>query len=134
MSKENVELINEMVDGWNRGDFDAWIAHSHSDVEWSSGVRRQVEGGPGVYRGRDEVREFWDEWHLVWDVEIELTEARDLGDTVLALAVLRARGRSSGAASERSIGYVFEFQDGLVRRGRSFLSAAEALEAVGLSE
>ena len=134
MSQENVEIVKEMIDGWNRGDFEAWVANSHPEVEWSSAIRRQVEGGAGIYRGRDEVREFWDEWHVVWDVEVELTEARDLGETVLALAVIRTRGRSSGAASERSIGYVFDFQDGLVRRGHSFLSSAEALEAVGLSE
>jgi ketosteroid isomerase-like protein len=134
VSQEHVRIVEGMIDGWNRDDFDAWVAHSHPDVEWSSAIRRQVEGGAGIYRGRDEVREFWDEWHGVWDVEVELTEARDLGETVLALAVIRTKGRSSGAASERGIGYVFDFEDGLVRRGRSFLSAAEALEAIGLAE
>jgi ketosteroid isomerase-like protein len=134
MSQENVEIIKGMIDGWNRGDFDAWVGLSHPEVEWSSGIARQIEGGDAVYRGRDEVRQFWDEWHAIWDAEIDLTEARDLGETVLALAVIRTRGRSSGVENERSIGYVFEFQDGLVRRARSFLSGAEALEAVGLSE
>jgi hypothetical protein len=43
-----------------------------------------------------------------------------------------ATGNASGV--ERSMGYVFQFEDGLLRRGRAYLSPEEALEAAGLAE
>jgi hypothetical protein len=46
---------------------------------------------------------------------------------------MRTRGNVSGAEVERSIGYVVEFEDGLIRRMRAYLSQREALEAAGLS-
>jgi ketosteroid isomerase-like protein len=134
MSQENVEVVRRLIDGWKRGDREAWLAMSHPDVEWSSAILRQVEGGDAVRRGRAELGQFWDDWHALWDLDIEVSELRDLGDTVLVLAQLRTRGKSSGAEVERSIGYTFEFEDGLVRRARAYPSPEEALEAAGLSE
>ncbi len=134
MSQENVEVVRRLIDDWNGRDREAWMALSHPDVEWSSAILRQVEGGDAVHRGRAEVGQFWDEWHALWDLDIEVSESRDLGDTVLVLAQLRTRGKSSGAEVERSIGYTFEFEDGLVRRARAYPSPEEALEAAGLSE
>ena len=134
MSQENVELVLRLIDAWNGGNREAWLALSHPDVEWSSAILRQVEGGDAVHRGRAEVGQFWDEWHALWDLDIEVSEFRDLGDTVLALAQLRTRGKSSGAEVERSIGYTIECEDGLVRRARAYPSREEALKAAGLSE
>jgi len=57
-----------------------------------------------------------------------------LGDIVLVLASMRTQGKASGAAVERSIGYVFEFEHGLIRHAKAYLSPEEALNAVGLSE
>jgi ketosteroid isomerase-like protein len=54
MSQKNVEVVRRAVDGWNRGDIDAWMESAHPDVEWSSAVARQVEGAQTVWRaGRD---------------------------------------------------------------------------------
>ena len=104
------------------------------DIEWSSGILRQVEGGDAAYRGRAEVGQFWDDWRGLWDLDIEVSEFRDLGDFVLVLAQLRTRGKSSGAEVERSVGYIVKFEDGLIRRARAFLSPEEALEAAGFSD
>jgi ketosteroid isomerase-like protein len=93
-----------------------------------------VEGTGRIYKGQAEVRRFWDEWHALWTVDIDFSEVRDLGDSVLALAEFRAKGKGSGAEVEQSIGYLFEFENGLIRRARAFLSPEEALEAAGLSE
>jgi ketosteroid isomerase-like protein len=134
ISRENVELALGMLDAWNRGDRDGWLAPAHAETEWSSAVLRAVEGTDTVYRGRTELEHFWDEWHAVWNLELELTDARDLGEPVLLLAHMRTRGKASGAEVERSIGYVIEFEDGMLRRVRAYLSPGEALEAVGLSE
>ena len=134
MSQENVEVVERCLRAWNRGDRDGWLAPIHAEAEWSSAIQRQVEGATHVYRGWAELRRFWDEWHALWDVDIDVSEVRDLGDFVLVLAAFRAQGKSSGAEVEQSIGYVFEFEDGLIRRASAYLSPEEALRAAGLRE
>jgi ketosteroid isomerase-like protein len=134
MSQENVEMVETVVRAWSRGDRDGWLAPMHSEVEWSSAIQRQVEGAETVYTGQAELGRFWDEYHALWNLDIEVSEMRDLGDSVLALARIRVTGKASGVEVERSVGYVFQFEDGLLRRGRAYLSPEEALEAAGLSE
>ena len=75
---------------------------------------------------------FWDEWHALWNVDIDVSEVRDLGDFVLVLAMIRAKGKGSGAEAEQSAGYLIEFDEGLIRRASAYLSPEEALEAAGL--
>ncbi len=134
MSRENVEAVRRSLDGWNRGDLDAWLEPSHPDVEWSSAITRRIEGTDAVYRGHAEVRRFWDEWHALWSLKIEASEIRDLGDTVLVLGRIQTHAGASGVDLEGPIAYVFQFEDGLARRVHAYLDPQDALEAVGLSE
>jgi ketosteroid isomerase-like protein len=136
MSEENVEIVKASLDGWNRGDFDAWMdsSHSHPEIEWSSEVTMRMEGSETVFRGFDGLRDYWDEWHSLWDVRIDPTEIRDLGDTILVIAQTRTRVEGSGIDIEGVVAYVFEFEGALARRVRSYLDPRRALEAVGLSE
>jgi ketosteroid isomerase-like protein len=134
MSQENVEIVRRSLDGWNRGDVEAWLQSAHPEIEWSSEIVRRVEGSETVYRGPAEMRRYWDEWHSVWEVMIDISEIRDLGDTVVALASIRARGEASGIDLERPVAYVFEFDGGLARKVRAYLDPHQALEAAGLSE
>ncbi len=136
MSQENVDIVRRCLDGWNRGDFEAWMdsSHSHPEIEWSSEVTMRMEGSETVYRGRDGLRDYWDEWHSLWDVRIAPTEIRDLGDAVLVIARTRTRVEASGIDIEGIVAYVFEFDGSLARRVRSYLDPSKALEAVGLTE
>ncbi len=134
MSQENVDVARGAMDAWNRGDLEAWLATGHPDIEWISAVVAEVEGAERVYRGLAEMRRFWDEWHSVWDLTIEISEARDLGDTVVLLGRMRTRGRASGVPLERPVAYVSEFEGGLIRKIRAYRDPEEALEAVGLRE
>jgi ketosteroid isomerase-like protein len=133
MSQENVEKVRRSLDGWNRGDVDAWLQAAHPKIEWMSEIARQVEGSETVYRGTAEMHRYWDEWHSVWEVAIEVSETHDLGDTVPVLARLRTRGEASGINLEQPVAYVFEFDGGLARKARAYLDPQQALEAVGLA-
>ena len=88
-----------------------------------------------VYRGRDEVRRWFEEvlqepWeHFRIDVE-ELIEA-DGGAVFSALSVT-ARGRGSGVELAIPFWTASWFADGLVVRRQVFWTRDEALEAVGL--
>ena len=134
MSQENGEVVRRGVDAWNRGDVEAWLDVGHPDIELISALAAEVEGAETVYRGHAGLRRFWDEWHSVWDVAIEISEIRDLGETVLALGRMRTRGNVSGIVLERQVAYVSRFKGGLIWKLRAYADHAEALEAVGLSE
>jgi len=77
MSSANVEAVRASMDAWNRGDVDGWLEPSHPEIEWRSDVVRRVEGSDTVYRGRDGLRRYWDEWHALWQVNIDLEEVRN---------------------------------------------------------
>ena len=134
MSRENVDTLHRTIDSWNRGDLDAVLQSLHPEIEWFSAVAARVEGAETVWRGPAEMRRFWDEWHSLWDLTIELFEIRDLGDTVVASGRMRTRGKASGIDLEGPVAYVAEFDEGLIRRLRAYLDPTEALEAVGLRE
>jgi ketosteroid isomerase-like protein len=134
MSQENVDTVRRSLDAWNRGDVDAWLEAAHPDIEWVSEVAMRLEGAATVFRGTAGMRAYWDDWHSVWNVTIDVSEVRDLGDTVVALAQVRTRGEASGIDIERPVAYVFEFEGALARKARAYLDPQEALEAVRLSE
>ena len=133
MSRQNVEIAVRMIEAWNRHDREEWLSGAHPEIEWRSAVVGEFEGAGAVYRGPDQLRAFWDDWQKLWNLHIEITGSRDLGDVIVLLGEGGATGVASGLEVQRAIGYVIEFEDGLVRRARAYLSHAEALEAVGLT-
>jgi hypothetical protein len=48
---------------------------------------------------------------------------------IVRLYRFKARGRGSGIELDQDVGVVWELEDGLVRRARSYTSQAEALAA-----
>ena len=134
MSQEHVETVRRSLDGWNRGDVDAWLQPAHPEIEWYSEMARRIEGSETAYRGPSGLRRYWDEWHSAWKVTVDVTDFRDLGDTVVALGRVRTHGQASGIDLERPIAFVFEFDGRLARRVRAYFDVAKALDAAGLRE
>jgi ketosteroid isomerase-like protein len=58
VSSPNVEAVRNSLDGWNRGDVDAWLEAAHPDIEWTSEVAQAIDGSQRVYRGREEMRHY----------------------------------------------------------------------------
>jgi ketosteroid isomerase-like protein len=134
VSQENVEVARRCLDGWNRGDFDAWARSAHAEIEFCSGITLGAEGDGTAFRGLEGLRRYWDEWHSLWDLRVTISETRDLGNTVLAVGALKARGVASGAEIESPVAYLFVFDGGLRRKAHTYLEPTEALQAVGLEE
>jgi ketosteroid isomerase-like protein len=133
VSRENVDTARRSIDAWNRGDVDAFVETFHPEGEFISEIAGRVEGADeAAYRRHAGLRRFWDEWHSVWDLTIEVSELRDVGDAVLTLGRMRARGKTSGVELESPVAYVGEFQGGLCRKLRAYLDQAQALKAVEL--
>ena len=134
MSQENVDVIREAFERWNRRDIDYWIQHAQPEVEiWSKYAALDQGGEP--YRGHEGMRE----WRAEIDRNFELHEVlaedvRDVDDKVLVLGAVRFRGKASQTEMQHPFGWLCEMRDGELLRMFFYSSHAEALKAAGLSE
>jgi ketosteroid isomerase-like protein len=125
----DIDSVRQIFDAWNRGDFDEVIEWTSEDFVWVPVTLATVEGEEG-FQGRDGFRRFFEQWGETWETwEVGLRECREVGDRIVALGHVRAKGRGSGVELDRPVAYVFEFRDGLVERGQSFFDHEEALAA-----
>jgi ketosteroid isomerase-like protein len=135
MSEENVEVIRELTDAANRLDLDAFLAVLSPDVVWEE--NRELPGLREVYRGRAEVREWFNEavvepWETVHAENEEITELSD--DRVFAKTIITVQGKGSGVPTGLDFWSLLSFADGKITRRQVFWSMEEALEAAGLRE
>ena len=132
MSRENVEIVEGIFEGWAVGDFSAGVADLDPEVVFvvrhPFPERVETTGADGIERY---MRRFLDNWASY------AVEARDLqakGDVVLADAVQRGEGKASGIEMQQGFFMLFTFRAGKVVRIESILERDDALEAAGLSE
>ena len=87
-------------------------------------------------RGHDALRRLFRQYYEMWEnLEDEVTELIDAGDTVVSVVNTRARGRASGLEVEwAGNSGVWTLRAGKVVRVVWFSNRADALEAAGLSE
>ena len=132
MSARNVEIVRSILAAWELGDVDAMALLIAEDGELVP-LRAQLEGTS--YRGPEGLRRFWADLNADWeDLRLPIGEARALGDRVLVIGRLIARGRTSGVELDVPIGQLWELRDGLVVRMKAFSDPDEALRAAGFSE
>jgi ketosteroid isomerase-like protein len=134
MSQENVEIVRQAVEAFNREDADEFVALAGLNVEWEDAIF--WSGVTRTYRGRQELREWFNQVLEPWEslhVEVEeITEAAN--DGVFYCLFLTGRGKGSGVDTELRVWAVNWFADGKVSRRRVFRERDEALQAAGLSE
>jgi uncharacterized protein len=132
MSQENVELVREVYEAWNRDDFDAWLSCQDPAIEWHTGFAPIG----GVYRGVEGMREFWTALRTeLENLQVELQEIREVGDDrVVVLAEIRWRGPASEIELQGPLALVITIRNGKIVRSVDYLSHQEALEAVGLRQ
>jgi uncharacterized protein len=132
MSRENVEAIRSAYDAINRRDWDAAFRDADEDIEWTTDPRVP---NAGTYRGRAEVRRFFEDQTAafeVWLVEPERFFEADGGDRIVAFVKVRLRPKDSTAEFELLIAALWTFRDGTVVSGQGFAEREMALEAAGL--
>jgi ketosteroid isomerase-like protein len=136
MSQENVEMVRRFVETIPRDvadDVEEMLSCVYPEGELHSAIVGGAEGN--VYQAHEGFRRWVaDSFESFEEVRNEWIEFRDLGDRVLALGHVKARGRGSGMELDSPMGWVFTVRLGKVVKAEGFLSRAEALEAVGLSE
>jgi ketosteroid isomerase-like protein len=135
MSQENVEIVREAIEAFNRRDVDAFLSNASPEIEWEDSEFWSEHAR--IYRGRAEVREWFNQVVLEpWEsVHVELEEITEAGaDRIFFGACLTTRGRGSGVETQIRGWQVVWIADGKVTRRQVFLDRAEALEAAGLEE
>jgi ketosteroid isomerase-like protein len=138
MSEENVKIVRQVFEEFNRGGPAAVIsAGFFANEVVFDGTRAEVPG-VGVFRGLDQARAFFEkDWFAVFpfeDWEIQIEEPIENGDQVIVTSRQQGRGASSGAGAALTLGNIFTFRSGEIVRIQIFRRPEEALEAAGLSE
>jgi len=123
MSQENVEIVRKGLEALQRRDLDTGlqlVASEFIGYPLSAGI------GPDVFRGREGIRTWMQEFFSAWDqADLDVLELIDAGDEVIARVRWRLRGRSSGLETEREYSAIYTFHDGKVIRYRECLLSAK---------
>jgi ketosteroid isomerase-like protein len=132
MSQENVEVVRQAFQAFNRRDKDAWLTFCDPEYETvPSADWPEIEPITGAEAAWDFYVAADDAWE---PGPYEFDDASAVGDQVVGHLRREARGKASGAAVSYSYWIVVTFHDTRVRRIEWFTGRTEALEAVGLSE
>jgi ketosteroid isomerase-like protein len=133
MSQENVEIVRQVYEAWNRGDLEWVLDHVTPDSEFHT-VPLFPDLEP-VYRGREGFRRFWNTFRESWEsLLVEIERIEPIGDDqVLALFRFHGRGRG-GVDVRREYAQLFTIESRVIRRTVGFADWQQGLKVAGLSE
>jgi ketosteroid isomerase-like protein len=133
MSRGNLERARAAIDAYNRKGPESFFDLLDPEIEW---VSDRPDLGRVTFRGLDGVRQsFAEQYEAVSGGQFEVSDFREVGERVVAVGQLRARGRTTGIELQIPFGVVLTVgPNGTLVRFESFREPRRALEAVGLSE
>src|SRR3954466_4905681 len=114
MSQENVEVVRQSFEAWNRGDFDVALDRfGHEEIEL------HIVGGfedliGEAFVGRERIVGLWHELTTTLGVKFKVEEVLEAGDRVVVILFQEALGAESGAPTTLRPGQVWSFRDGKV--------------------
>jgi ketosteroid isomerase-like protein len=136
MSEENLEVVRQAVDAWNRRDVENLIALTDSNVEY---VNSPTAVEPGTRRGVEEVSAVMRaQWEALTDAWWEIDRVYDHGDEVAVLGRLSRRMPDSETRLESRLLVTYTVRNGKIARtevlgfGRDEVESA--LQSAGLSD
>jgi ketosteroid isomerase-like protein len=130
MSQENVEFLRQGYEALERGDMEAFTALSRERLGPEFDFHHVWDGR--VFKGFEGTQEWVSDTRETWkNYRQELEEIVDLGENVVVVLRVSARGGGSGVPVAQELAVVWTFEDERPVRARSFTSRAEALAAAG---
>ena len=130
MSQENVELVRQGYEAFNRGG-EGWLAFLDPDVELDE---RYLAPDAVVYRGLDGVRGWLQVTDGAASRSFDVLRWFARGDVVVTEVVARVRGVASGAEGSVRLAHGYRIRNEKAVYVASFRTVDEALAALGLSE
>jgi hypothetical protein len=132
MSPDRIERVRVLIGRWNSGDHGTESLTAHVDPAFelegplSSVVGEPYRGYAGIDRWARDLDEQFAEW------SIGLDDVRQIGEQVIAIVTVDARGRASDVTLRFRSASVIDFgSDDRVMRLRIYRDVDEALKAVG---
>jgi ketosteroid isomerase-like protein len=134
VSRENVETVRALYEGWVEGDFQVGLDSYAEDLRFT--IDSAVSVASGEFRGVDGMRDAWrdqlSEWRDYRTGPIE--HVLESGDRIVAFNRKYGRGKRSGIeAGSPRVAAVFTFRDGKIAE-LLLTNLRGALDAVGLRE
>jgi ketosteroid isomerase-like protein len=130
MSQENVEIVRQALENWNRGDLDVALESFDEEV-----VLRTAEGWPErAHHGRLAARSFYEGFAEAVGGDTVIEDLIDAGEAVVFRARAHMTGERSGLEGDMQFSQVLTFRKGKVVLIEFFWDHQEALEAAGLRE
>ena len=133
MGRANVEVVREIYGALTRGDIEAALHACRENAvhDWS----RSVGPYQGIYRSRDEIRDFFEAVNdATSELSFDVEELIDHGPHVVAVVGVSMRGRGSGAVAVGRASHLWTLREGDVVSFTLFQDKQAALEAARLRE
>jgi ketosteroid isomerase-like protein len=135
MSQENVATALRAIDAWNRQDLEAFVDTWHPNAEWRPAFPEGTEGSGSVFRGHESIERAWHNVREAWaEYRVESDNARMVGESLLVLGRIYARGARSDIEIDSDWSAVLRFKEGKIISAWDWLDHEHALQAVGLSD
>jgi ketosteroid isomerase-like protein len=132
VARGDVEFLRDGYAALARGDMDAFTALARERLApgfefhhiWDG---RVFKGFEGTMEWISDTRETWD------DYSQHVAEIVEVGDAVVVVLELSARGGGSGVPVAQELAVVWRFEDGMAVEARSYTSREVALAAAGVT-
>jgi ketosteroid isomerase-like protein len=126
---DRAEMAREQLEAFNRRDVDSVVGVFAHDAEWWP-LRSSTEG---PYRGHEGIRAWFEDTAEMFDhFQVDVEDALEYDDVVVAFGRLALKGRGSGATAEVPIAWVFRFVGDKVVWGKSYSERREAFAEAGI--
>jgi ketosteroid isomerase-like protein len=133
VSRENVELVQELFDVYNERSFEENVELIDPEIVWDLSRLELPDGAS--FTGRSGLRSFVEAWEEGFESDhVAAREIVDGGDRVVVLVHHRGRGKISGIEIDQTYAMVWTLRDGRAVRMDMYPTQDEALEAAGLPE
>jgi hypothetical protein len=131
MSEENLNIMRQGYDAFNRGDIDTVMDLMDPNIEWQE---PDVEGLPlrGTHHGPEDIAnnvfgatvENWDDFQAVPE------EFLDAGDRVIVLGHFQGRRKATGKTLDAPFVNVWTLRDGKLVHHRNYPDTAKILQSL----
>jgi uncharacterized protein len=126
-AEQNKEMVKATWTAFGKGDLKTAFGNMADNVSWL--VPGSIAGVSGVKRGKDEILKFMGSVGAVLPegMHSEITRAYADGDTVILELTNKAKV-SNGKSYENEYCFVFEIENGKIRRIREYVDTQKAKE------